>query len=458
MLGCDLRSLAVLRIAVGAILLLDLALRFGDLEAHYTDEGVLTRADLLRLGWNAYSFSLHMGSGWWFYEALLFVLAGLAALALLLGYRTRLATALSWLLLCSLHARNPLILNSGDVLLRMLLLWGFFLPWGALASMDARGRPKPAELVVSPGTVGYLAQILLLYGFAFALKSGSAWRVEGTAVHDILSLDVFASGLGTWLVQFPELLRTLTFATLYLQLASVFLLLCPFAFGPVRTITVLSLTLMHAGIGLCIHIGVFTPIAMASALGLLPGWFWDRCGWKMGDSGPGIRAQSWQYLALPLLLLVAAENLSSYAPAGFALPRALDICGHVLQVEQRWSMFSPYPLLDDGWYVAEGQLRNGRSVNLLSRAGDIPDWSKPRLVSATFPNDRWRKLCLNLYSRDYVAYRPGYARWLAWQWNGAHRGPWQAERVRLWYVLERTNPHGEPYPVQKILLQDYEFR
>ena len=41
--GADLRSLALMRIGAATLLLVDLAMRAGDLIAHYTDAGVLPR-------------------------------------------------------------------------------------------------------------------------------------------------------------------------------------------------------------------------------------------------------------------------------------------------------------------------------------------------------------------------------------------------------------------------------
>ncbi|MEM7004123.1 MAG: HTTM domain-containing protein, partial [Pseudomonadota bacterium] len=61
---------------------------------------------------------------------LLFLLTAAAATSLLLGYRTRPAGWLTWALVMSLHYRNPMLVDSGDVLLRCLLFWGDFLPWG----------------------------------------------------------------------------------------------------------------------------------------------------------------------------------------------------------------------------------------------------------------------------------------------------------------------------------------
>ena len=69
----------------------------------------------------------------------------LLAVALLVGYRTRLATIGSWILLASIHVRLPVVINAGDTLLRVLLFWSIFLPLGAMWSVDARrGRPVAA--------------------------------------------------------------------------------------------------------------------------------------------------------------------------------------------------------------------------------------------------------------------------------------------------------------------------
>jgi len=133
--GCDLRTLALFRINLALLILADLVMRSRDLVAHYTDDGILPRADYLGILNGAVS-SLHFISGSAWIEALLFMLAALVALALLAGYRTRLATFVSWLLLLSLQNRNHMILQGGDMLLLLLLFWGLFLPLGARFSVD----------------------------------------------------------------------------------------------------------------------------------------------------------------------------------------------------------------------------------------------------------------------------------------------------------------------------------
>ncbi|RZK53131.1 MAG: hypothetical protein EOO59_12820, partial [Hymenobacter sp.] len=212
----DLRALALLRMGVAAVLLLDLAIRSTDLEAHYSNLGVLPIPALLDYTWTPYQFSLHVASGLWQVQAVLFLVAAALAGALLLGYHTRLATVASWVLLVSLQNRNTLIGQGGDDLLRMLLFWGIFLPWGRVWSWDARREPLPERLdYASAATVAYVVQLALLYWCTALLKYGPEWTRDGTAIYYALSLDQLLLPGGRLLYPHFELLRWLTFATWY---------------------------------------------------------------------------------------------------------------------------------------------------------------------------------------------------------------------------------------------------
>jgi hypothetical protein len=83
-----------------------------------------------------------------------------------------------------LHARNPLVLQGGDVLFRMLLFWSIFLPLGARCSLDALRRRSAEPLpdrVSSPCTLALMLQVCFVYWFAAAIKSDPVWRHEGSA-------------------------------------------------------------------------------------------------------------------------------------------------------------------------------------------------------------------------------------------------------------------------------------
>jgi len=66
----DLRALALMRIAIGLVILLDLGIRVTDLEAFYADTGVTSREMIRQFNWYSFQFSFHMLSGHWQFHLL----------------------------------------------------------------------------------------------------------------------------------------------------------------------------------------------------------------------------------------------------------------------------------------------------------------------------------------------------------------------------------------------------
>lgn len=102
----DLRSLALLRIGLAAVVLIDLAIRATDLTAHYTDDGMVPRSLLLQNRLEPWHFSLHFIGGNTFFQGVLFLLAAGAACLFGVGLYTGPATFVCWLLTVSLQNRN----------------------------------------------------------------------------------------------------------------------------------------------------------------------------------------------------------------------------------------------------------------------------------------------------------------------------------------------------------------
>ncbi len=277
--GADLRSLAAFRIVLALLVLADLASRATDLAAHYTDRGILPRTVLTQEVLDRWSFSLNLMNGELFFQALLFSVTALAALALLVGYRTRLMTAIVWVALLSIQYRNPLVLTSGDTLLRMLLFWSMFLPLGAHWSVDRALKAAPPRLsmrFLSLATVALFMQIAFMYWFTAILKSGAEWRVDNSAIYYALSIDQVATPFGSYLLGFPELLELLTFSTLWLEILGPFLLFCPVFTNMVRTGAVAAFMSLHFGIWLSMDIGIFPWVAALCMVCFLPSSFWDN--------------------------------------------------------------------------------------------------------------------------------------------------------------------------------------
>jgi hypothetical protein len=303
--GADLRSLALFRIVLALLVPANLANRATDLSAHYTDAGVLPRSDLIEQVLSRWSLSLNLMNGQSFFQALLFGVAALAALGLLVGYRTRLMNFVVWALVLSIQMRNPLVNGLGETLLHLLLFWGMFLPLGAYWSVDRARKAAPPRLsmrFVSLATAALFLQIAFVYWFAAIWKSGPQWREDGTALFYVLSFDQITTPFGSYLLHFPKLLEVMTFATIGFEAFGPFLLFYPFFNGPVRTAAVLAFMSLHFGIWLTMDIGIFPWISAFCMVCFLPGWFWEKAAKLrdvLADGSETVRRlrRAWAHLA-----------------------------------------------------------------------------------------------------------------------------------------------------------------
>jgi len=282
----DLRSLALMRILLALLLLVDLILRAPTMRMFYTDAGVLPRAKWLEVN-NQWYLSLHAASGalWW--QIALFTLAAVFAIGLLIGYRTRLMNVLSWLLLVSLLNRNEMVLQGGDILLVVMAFWGMFLPLGARWSIDAalqpehrlypnqlRFSPEKAQLYFSVATVAVIFQVLFLYFFTALLKTGAPWRPPFEAAHYTLEIQHFATPIANWFKQFSSLLPLGAAYVLFVEFVAPVLVILPIKWPIARIIGLLMLASLHVAFLLLLHIGLFPLIDFMSLTILIPSIVW----------------------------------------------------------------------------------------------------------------------------------------------------------------------------------------
>lgn len=280
--GIDLRTLALFRAALAAVLLFDLLRHFGDLSALYTDFGVMPRSWVMQYD-TPWRLSLYFINGSVGITGLLLAVQCLAAAALLLGWRTRAAAIVSFLMWGWLCNRNPMVLIGGDILMACLLFWACFLPVAARWSIDAAVSslpPPPRNAHLSWASTGLMLQVMSTYFYSAFLKSGVEWRPDYTAVYYALSLDRYATPLGQWLLEFPSLLEVLTFYVWWLELLGPPLILMAPLLGlrlgqGLRFLLLLAFASLHVGFFLCLELGHFPFVSLASLTVYLGGWFWD---------------------------------------------------------------------------------------------------------------------------------------------------------------------------------------
>jgi hypothetical protein len=476
----DARSLALGRLLLGALLLLDLGLRAGDLAAHYTDAGVLPRSAFRPEAWD-FLWSLHSLGGSTSFELALLGLHAAFAFAMLVGFRTFWATLGSAALLVSLHGRNPLLRDGQDDLLRVLLVWACLLPWGARWSVD-RLRARvwhpltgvSGDRVLGPATVGWVLQLLTVYWASAVAKLQSPWWISGTALSNVFAIGRYETSLGQWLLGFPSVLEFGTFAVLTFELLVPFLLFSSGIWRPARGLVVSAFVLLHLALALLFRLGLFPAVAIAAWLTLLPPSKWEGLEGRLGFGSVGGAFAPESGARLPRgkpllatwlvacgLTLVLLFNLTVLAPRA-PVPRWAVWATRAFGLQQFWSLFSPNPVnsfvATDGWVELLAELEDGTELDVL--ASGVPVRStRPPNVADTFANRRWRHYVANvltpwpLRSEQRLTVEASRAAWLSWRcadWNAHAPAVRRARELRLVWMQQRLG-HPEDVPRPEIL-------
>jgi hypothetical protein len=477
-LAVDLRALGLMRICIAIVILLDLGVRISDLEAFYANTGAVPLGLVFQHTWNNYFVSLHAMNGLWQFQLILFLFSFFFAAMLLIGYRTRLFTVLSWLMMLSLHNRNSLILQGGDDLLRMVLFWSIFLPWGAAYSCDALLSHErfPKKSILTVATVAYLLQICYIYTGSALLK-GREWNSDYTAMYYVYALDQIAYPVTRYLFYYPELLKKMTMVAYYFELLVPLLFFVPVKHQWFRYAGVLSVVFFHVFNSVTLLIGMFPLIGIATVTGLLPSRAMDGAERITMRMRAHVRDSFLQYAewlrrlipwrepvyAIPvpldraktaclvfLVVFVFDWNFSNLSFVGSKLSDHLRVLGYTLRLDQNWGMFAPGVFKDDGWFVLEGTTVDGEHINLLE-PGKPLSFTKPEAITSMFRNDRWRKYTENLVL-SYNSFMRGYfTNYTMRVWNEQHPDK-QLAKLELIYMYEFTQPDYQYVQPKKELL------
>jgi hypothetical protein len=456
----DIRALALLRISLSFIVLLDLINQCPYIKDFYTDEGILPRVDAIKK-MGSYVFSLHAMSGSLEFEVVLFILAGIFAIGLLVGYHTRLCSLMTWFFLCSLHHRNPFLVNAGDRYLHILLFWCLFLPLGACYSMDSRRKSQRYPLrFFSMGTVGLFFQIIFFYVFAGFLKTSPVWTTDGTAVFYCLNVQMFGKPLDYCLLQHPHLLRYMTFAVLWLERWGAWFFLFPWKTTYVRLMTIAGFALFHIGLLLTMELKFFQWISLAALIVFLPTSLLDTIfrRWPVKIQEHKVRRPLYgDFLAVFFIFYILLWNLMGLENSNYRISQQMQWIGRALNINQHWGMYAPYPMVQDGWFITPGKLRDGTMVDV--RTGGSVNLAPPDSIVQYNKDHRWTLFYLFYSDDENVRYRLGYGDYLCREWNKNHSGDKQLLSLEI--VLMATRIHAtykETKAEPKVLQSYYCFR
>jgi hypothetical protein len=189
-----------------------------------------------------------------------------AAVALTLGWRTRVAGVVVAVLLLVVQRRDPWVLNSGDLLLRELAFFVMLMPAGETWSLDARRRGTERQR--APWALRLVQlQVSALYLFSvWAKVRGVDWN-NGTAVGIALQLEdlqrfTLPAALSTSLL----VSAVLTYSSLLVEAGLAVCLWLP----RLRYPAMLAGIGLHMGIEASLLIGWFSLAVVSSYLAFVP--------------------------------------------------------------------------------------------------------------------------------------------------------------------------------------------
>lgn len=293
----DARPVAMTRIILGALVTWNHLVLLFFFDDYYGAAGWAQHPERTQsiskysLGWETF-FALHPPAAF----ALLIASVALA-LAFMVGFKTRWTTVLLFLTVLTVQRTNPIILNSGDHLVRMMLFWMMFIPTGRAWSYDILfERPltkskttHSVRPMIRPFGLRLLQfQIAVMYLSTFLYKIGGARWQSGEAFYTVSRLDSYVRFMPPAVADSEWFLRGATWLALGIEAALGTLLLIP----SVGWLIALMGIGFHICMDLVINVPNFSWYAIAGLCCFLRGpgtFFWRKRITKSGEEIEGLR-------------------------------------------------------------------------------------------------------------------------------------------------------------------------
>jgi hypothetical protein len=258
-------TLGAIRIAFGAITMAWALSLLPDLSDFFSSSGIVPRQPVSRFDWGIFGIwtdDRAVMIGW----AVLMV----AAIAMTLGWHSRVASLLVFVLILSFELRCPYVFNSGDNLLRIEALLLALAPSGAALSLDqarAEGSFWSAQDRARWPIRLMQVQFSLIYVATFVIRmTGEKWP-EGTALSYAMRLqDMLIIPAPQWISTNALIMNVATWGTLVGELLIGILVWNQRC----RPVVLVAGLILHGTILVTIAVGFFTPAMFLQYLAFVP--------------------------------------------------------------------------------------------------------------------------------------------------------------------------------------------
>jgi len=437
----DSRSLGLFRITCGCVLLYDLLTRLFDVDAHLSENGVLPLEVVPMCIENHFGYYVHFLSDSFAFQVCLLIYHILITISFIIGYRTKFCNLMCWYLHCSLQERNPLVNYGADQVLVIVLFLTIFLPLDKAFSVHSK-KNETTHSCGLPSAL-YFLQIFIIYIFAALAKNGAAWA-EGRAVFNVLSLELYSNTFGRFLLNYPLLLKCLTYLTLVIESIAPVLLL----FHRTRMVGVVVLFLLQFSFVLTMNLGIFPYISIVALIPFLPSSMWAK---KQTFIFESVKySKTLNFIFLFIIILIVHSSISEH----FKLKQnGLNAIASFLKLEQQWDMFAPEPEKGNRWLVLAAILENGKKIDLLN--GNEPvSLKKPNSLNRRCHNDRWKEYFYKLSFEENHFILKSCVLYFVNIWNKNQMVDHRVKEVQLFCLNEKIHTR-EPISLKTLMRLEF---
>ncbi len=400
-------SIALFRLGLAFVVVADLILRSSDILMLYSDEGLLPRGVLLSAD---NGFSIYHCSGSVVGAGILMLMAAVVALCFGAGVWAPWSGVVSFLMLVSLHNRNPMVLNSGDSLLVSLHFFSLFLPSGNLFKKQL---PVCRELHHYTAVLGVVVQMSAMYFFSAFWKFGEGWLDSGQAIFYAIHQDTIAWGGAAYLKLVPVgLLQIVTFSILIFEYFFALAVWLPWRKGHLRVVLIILAVIFHLVLlQATFRLGIFSWVAACGWLIFLPASVLGKDFFNESPSttgGVSLGRSICAALCSFCLYLLMFLSVFGMGQRVFAAKQGVGIesVGEVadlalldwLGLNQDWILFAPDAPIEDDSFQLILTYHDGRHVDYLSGQEVYADSLEnvPRMNALSYPSARWRRFLSSL--------------------------------------------------------------
>lgn len=428
----DLRSLAIMRIMLGILVIINLIVICSNFEAFISDYGIfpistaLSQYPMQNYRW------FHVISGSYRWQIPLFIIHFLIAIWFTLWYKTRTSTILLRIFTCSLQWSQHIFLHGGDTVMRLLLFRSMFLPLWEWYSIDSLKKVEQKQHICNISSFALIIQVLCIYTVSVMLKTDNCRTSDFSSIYYSLWIDYYATQLWLWLRTHHELIRFLSAYVYYLEwLWPLFYL---FPNRKIKTAVCGLFILFHLWLAVFMSLGIFPWICISVWIWLLP--------YRYNNSTRPIyyKKNNAEYIVAISILLVIVRNIHSVYPQFlWNLFPKLQRYYYLTRLDQNRWLFAPNPSFSNGWHQIDGIYFNNTRVNL-SDPDSTPYIQKPDHTKITniLPNKKRTRIGLTLNNNSYAPMRTSRALYICRKRNSKHSVADQIKSVQIQYHRQAT--------------------